>query len=173
MNGVAWAVISGRRRLVSLTYVRACTPDEMTLVPQPFKFRSMLPLYRNQWVHVLLTGLGWCYYAGHRLHWYQSLHDHELVIQSIQRLKLEYHLGNRSETKEQLYQCRLQPQAHFCLQLCHLLNNHGICLLLRSFHVLAFDDDTPVDLQLHRVICSENKLVLREVVLVESHVLAH
>ena len=33
-----------------------------------------------------------------------------IVIPSLQRLKLEYHLGNISEVEEQIYQCRLQPQ---------------------------------------------------------------
>ncbi len=62
------------------------------------------------------SGMGWCHDAGQRLHWYQSLHDHKLAIPSIQRLKLKYHLGNRSEAEEHIYQCRLQPQAgvHVC-----------------------------------------------------------
>ena len=34
------------------------------------------------------------------MHCYQSLHDNELVIPSRQRLKLEYHLGNRSDSPE-------------------------------------------------------------------------
>ena len=63
------------------------------------------------------------------------------MIPSRQRLKLEYLLGNVSEAEEQInnYISVVCNHKHFlCLHLFHLLNNHGICLILLSFHGMSW-----------------------------------
>ena len=56
--------------------------------------------------------------------------------------KLEFNLGNISETDEHIIISGVYTDKHFlCLHICLLLNNRISRLFLCCFHVLAFDDD--------------------------------
>ena len=49
------------------------------------------------------------------------------------------------------------------LHICYLLHNHGIGLLLHSFHVLAMNNDTArIDFHRHRVSTCDDELLCRE-----------
>ena len=65
-------------------------------------------------------------------------------------LKLVFLLCNKNEEAVQKHPC-------------YLLHNHGICLLLHSFHVMAMNNDTArIDFHRHRISTCDDKLLCRE-----------
>ena len=132
-----WLVLPGQRLQTECDLCRLRSFDHerqlsWLILLLPFQFQTVLPLYCNQWDHVLLTGMGWYNDACQRWHWYLQLHGNEFAKPSRQvevGIPPRQHKWSR---RTNILVSSTTTRRHFLyLHLCQLLINHSIHIFLR------------------------------------------